>query len=66
MVAQYYPPNSPSGHRFVEVERSTGGLVVTFEDGRTAVFDADWMYGQIPQARLVVEPGEEGPRPPRP
>ena len=59
MVPQPHTTNSPSGHRLIEVERSAGGLVVTFEDGRTAVFDVDWIYGQIPQAVRVVEPDEK-------
>ena len=59
MVPLHHAPNSPTGHRLIEVERSAGGLIVTFEDGRTAVFDADWMYGQISHASRIVEPGDE-------
>jgi hypothetical protein len=49
------PRKDGSGHRIIEVERSTDGVVVTFEDYRTAVFDPDWLYQQIPHAKLVMD-----------
>jgi hypothetical protein len=46
--------NSSSEHRIIEVERSTDGVLVTFDDSRTAVFDADWLYRQLEHAKLVL------------
>ena len=56
MVPLSPPPNQTSGHRLVDVERHADGLVIAFEDGRTAVFDAGWLYEQLPHARVVIEP----------
>jgi len=56
MAYLYRSANQTSGHRVVDVERSTGGLVIAFEDGRTAVFDTGWLYQQIPNARVIIEP----------
>ena len=58
MVHLYPSPNQTSGHRVVGAERSTGGLVIAFEDGRTAVFDTGWLYQQIPNARVIIEPDD--------
>jgi hypothetical protein len=60
------PQNNPSVHRILEVERSTDGVVVTFEDCRTAVFDPDWLYQQIPHAKLVLESEDEDSLPIKP
>ena len=57
-MALPYPPNPRSGHRVIDADRSKDGLVVTFDDGRAAVFDAEWLYEQIPHAQMVVEPDE--------
>jgi hypothetical protein len=49
------PQKDGSERRVIEVERSTDGVVVTFDDGRTAVYDPDWLYQQIPHAKLVMD-----------
>jgi predicted NAD/FAD-binding protein len=49
------PPRTSSERRVIEVERSTDGVVVTFDDGRTAVYDANWLHQQMAHAKLVMD-----------
>ena len=51
-------PKPASEHRVVDVERSVDGIIIAFEDGRTAVFQTDWLYQHIPQAAVVLEPDD--------
>jgi hypothetical protein len=37
--------------RIVEAERMTDGILITFEDGKCAVFSSPLLYATLPQAR---------------
>ena len=52
-------PNSSSPYRVIEVERTSDGVVVTFDDGLTAVYDGDWLRQQIAHAKLVLEADDD-------
>lgn len=46
--------------RSVEVFRN--GIIVTFTDGKCALFPADLLYASLPQAQELTDEDEEEPR----
>jgi hypothetical protein len=45
--------------RIVSAERLADGVVVTFDDGRCAVYSVSLLYTTLPQAEEVPEPMDE-------
>ncbi|AXC16075.1 hypothetical protein ACPOL_6867 (plasmid) [Acidisarcina polymorpha] len=39
----------------IEAQRLDGGVIVTFDDGRCAVYSAILLYATLPQAQEVLE-----------
>ena len=48
-----------STHRVCSVELFRNGIIITFADGRSALFSADVLYASLPQAEELNENGEE-------
>jgi hypothetical protein len=53
------PGSSPCRVRFVELVRE--GLIITFSDGKCALFSADLIYASLSQAKELHENDEEDP-----
>ena len=51
------PGSSPCRVRFVEMVRE--GLIITFSDGKCALFPADLLYAMLPEAQELKENDEE-------
>jgi hypothetical protein len=49
-------------HRVISVDRTAESVVVAFEDGRTVVLDADWVYDSAPASMVVIEATDDGGR----
>jgi hypothetical protein len=47
------PMSFPSNPSIVSVERIATGLVIEFDDGRTAVFSAALLYASLAKAREI-------------
>lgn len=45
-------------HRIVSADRVTNCLVITFDDGKCALFSASLLYAILPEAELVTEEDE--------
>jgi len=45
--------------RIVCAERMTDGIVVTFEDGKCAIFSTAFMYANLRYAEAITEKNEE-------
>jgi hypothetical protein len=43
----------PLDHRVIAAERLEEGVVITFEDGRCAIYSASLLYETLPQAQAV-------------
>jgi hypothetical protein len=50
-----------SRHRVCSVEPFRNGIIITFADGRSALFSADLLYASLPQAEELTENSEEEP-----
>ena len=46
--------------RIVHVERLDGGVIITFDDGKCAVYSAALLYATFPQADEVDESALDG------
>jgi hypothetical protein len=58
-ILPHMPGSSPCQVRFVELVRE--GLIITFGDGKCALFSADLLYASLSQAQEVHENEEEDP-----
>jgi hypothetical protein len=47
--------------RIVEAERLRDGVIISFEDRKSAVFSASLLYATLPQAYEIVSTPEGGP-----
>lgn len=47
--------------RVIEAERLRDGVIISFEDGKSAVFSASLLYETLPKAREIVSAPEGGP-----
>jgi hypothetical protein len=45
--------------RIIHIERMSGGIVVTFEDGRTALFSGPLLYATLPAAIDLASPNPD-------
>jgi hypothetical protein len=45
--------------RIVHVDRMSGGIAITFEDGRSALFTAPLLYATLPQAFDLDSPNPD-------
>lgn len=43
--------------RIVDVDQLENGILVSFEDGACALFDADFLYAQV-EKRIQVDPDD--------
>jgi hypothetical protein len=50
---------SNSKLRVIDADQVAGGVIVTFGDGRIAIFPADLLYSLISSAREVFDTEEE-------
>jgi hypothetical protein len=46
-------------HKLVDANMMHGSILITFEDGRMAVYSADLLYAALPQAEEVIDPYPE-------
>jgi hypothetical protein len=46
--------------RIVYAERLNDGVIITFDDGKCAVYSASLLYANFPQAQEVIETEEDG------
>jgi hypothetical protein len=58
-IIPHMPGSSPCRVRFVEMVRE--GLIITFGDGKCALFSADLLYASLPQAQELHENDEDDP-----
>jgi hypothetical protein len=47
--------------RVSSAELFKNGIIITFTDGKCALFPADLLYASLPQAQELNEDDEEGP-----
>jgi hypothetical protein len=55
--------DSPPDPRIVSVDRMDNGAVVSFDDGKTALYSAALLYATLPQARAMPSDSETPPIP---
>jgi hypothetical protein len=51
--------NRSSDRRVVDAERLGGGVIITFDDGKCAVYSAPLLYSILSNANLLEEQIEE-------
>ena len=51
---------SDSSPRVIDAKRFRNGVIVTFEDGRAALYSAALLYSRLPEAEEVVDSDDEG------
>jgi hypothetical protein len=49
----------PPVHRLLDANLLRGSVLITFEDGRMAIYSADLLYATIPQAEEVIDQDPE-------
>jgi hypothetical protein len=45
--------------RVISCDRMDNGVVVSFGDGKTALYSADFLYSTLPQARTMPSDSED-------
>jgi len=64
MVKLRIHPRMPHVHTVVSVDRTARGIIVTFADGRSALFPGELLYAMLSQAEdLSGEPLESATEP---
>ncbi len=56
--------DAPSDPRIVSLDRMDNGAVVSFDDGKTALYSAALLYAILPQARAILSESEDHRLPP--
>ena len=52
---------APTSCRVEFAELLHGGVVITFSDGKSALFSADLLYASLPKAQELPEDDDEDP-----
>jgi hypothetical protein len=45
--------NTSTAPRIISVDRTSRGIIVTFEDGKCALYAASFLYSKLPYAETV-------------
>jgi hypothetical protein len=48
-----------SARRITEIERAGSGVLISFDDGKSAVYSAALLYAALPQAQAMLEYEDE-------
>ncbi len=46
-------------HHIASAETLDGGVVITFDDGNSALYSSELLYSMLSQAQALIEPEDE-------